>query len=57
MEQKSRSRNTIPELSFEDADRILKNVMESCGLKPVPLQDAMDKLRTDMNNIESGKNI
>lgn len=57
MEQESRNRKNIPELSFEDADRILRNVMESCGLKPVPLQTAMDKLRMDLKTIENSKNI
>lgn len=40
-------RKDISELSFADADRILKNVMESCGREPVPLKKAVEMLEKD----------
>lgn len=27
-------------LSYEDADRILQNILSACGMKPVPLEQA-----------------
>lgn len=42
-----KSMEKIPELTFADADRILKHVMESCGRKPVPLKKAIEMLEKD----------